>query len=255
MSRRSPKKSKGFSLIELMLSLGVGAIIVGAVWWKFNNFQTGFRAQQHSNAVKFIMDGADNVYAHNVEFATVNDAGTKTLANASRVMTAITGEVPAEIYLNGANYQHYWGGNWTVSTASSTGALQDLLAVQLTNIPEVVCRDMIVSLAPEMYDVRVNNNLVSLEKNDNQTPVWRSTVNLTKSYPLCRSGNNTLIFRKLKELNLAELRRMKPFHNALTPEEQGLNRSARRYRVDYLSQHNRLQQAYQNRENAQAALD
>ena len=68
-----------------------------------------------------------------------------------------------------------------------------------------------------------------------------------------RRGNNTMRFRKLKDIDLTELRRRKPVYGGLTPEERG-DAPSDRYRQDYLTHYNRIQAAMAARENAQLGL-
>ena len=245
-------RSRGYSLIELILTLGIGSIIAMAVWSVFGERQVLVRATKQAQAVHSIFYQADRAYASSIEFTVGDGAGGVLPLNLERLSVAARGDLPAELIGDPGDFTNEWGGRWTLSTGSATGAFQDLAILETDQVPQSECRMMLQQVSPFIYDTYVNGSLVGLQLNEADS-LYRNSLNFTQALPLCQGGNNTLRFRKIKDINLTELRRRRPFYGDLTEEERG-DAVSERYKQDYLTHFNRIQAAMTSRENAQLAL-
>lgn len=245
-------RQAGYALIELILVLGIGTFMAGAVWSVYAERRTVMRAAAHAQAVLALLDSADQVYSLSIEFATEDASGDKTSVSLDSLAASASGELPAVVGTTESGYGNVWDGFWVVTAGSSDGGTTlDMMEVQLTQVPEAECRLILPQVSPFIYDTNVNGQLVSLENAPGNT-VARSTLNYAQALPLCAKVN-TMTFRRLKTLDLSNLRRMKPYAGPLTPEEQGTAPS-RHYRQAFLPHYTRIQNALADREAAQAAL-
>lgn len=253
------KKNSGFTLVEMMLALGIGMVILMAVWLKFSSFRESNDVILQGDALVTLFSQGNSTYSDSIEF--INDVtGTAIPVSLDRLMAATSGSLPDPI-VNGmspAGFTNIWGGLWRVSAESSTGAVQDLMVVELTNVPRQACRSLLIQVSSQMYDTTVNTQLVSLLPESATTGdnsfVWRNTLNFDQAFVTCNASVNNMKFRQLKELNLSTLRRVQPNPTTLTAEEDGTIPSSSRYRYNYQEQFNRIRTAMQSREDAQVAL-
>lgn len=252
MTRRFAKSQKGYTLTELILTLGIGAIIASAVWRVYAERRVMDRASRHAEAIQGLFRAADRTYAQSIEYATVDNAGAKVNVSLDRLAAAMSGDVPKEVVPLASGYSNYWGGTWVVSTASTASGIADLAVVETTLVPQAECRVILQQVSPFVYDTYVNGRLVGLQMTSGTT-VARNSLNYAQALPLC-SASNTMRFRKLKELELSELRQIQPFSGPLTPAERGDIPATRHYQQAYLPHYNRVRDALAARETAQQAL-
>lgn len=253
---RPRRASQGYALVELILTLGIGAVIAAAVWSVYAERRVLIRGTEHAQAIKLLQAKADEAYALSIEFESDDGSGTGTTEalTLARLANASNGELPREVIPSGTLYTHYWGGTWAMSAESASGgAYMDLQVLEMTAVPQGECRIILQQVAPLMYDTHVNGDLVGLELAPGST-IARNSLNYAQSMPLC-VATNTMRFRKLKELNVSDLRRSQPVYGPLTPEERGEVDGGRHYQEAFLPHYDRMQAAMAARETAQQALD
>lgn len=249
------RRSQGFTLVEILLVMGIGMLITIGVWRVFSERQVILRGTALEQAIESLFIAADDAYAASSEFVTINAAGTRVPAQITRLAAAIDGDMPAGVEPSGTGYVNRWGGAWTIATASSDGGGHlDLLAITVRSVPQGECKIVLANLAPHLYDTRVNGTLVHLELAPSATDNARTSVDFSQAMPLCRATPNTMVFRKLKDLKLPDLRRIWPYPDGLTNEEMGLAPSWR-YQESYSEHAQRIENALAAREAAQAAMD
>lgn len=256
------KKESGFTLVEMMLAIGIGMVILLAVWLKFAKFKEENEILLQSEAVQTLFVQGNSIYSDSIEFS--NDVtGSATPISLPKMVATTSLNLPDPIIngmISGGGFTNIWGGDWLVYPESSDGgATQDIMVVEVSAVPQSACRMLLVQLAPQMYDTNVNNQLVPLAADVNadgdNSFVWRNSLSMESAFAVCNQRNrNTMKFRQLKELDLTSLRRIQPNPTSLTNEENGTIPANSRYRYNYLSQYNRVQSAMQSREDAQALL-
>lgn len=249
---RPSRKQAGFALAELIITLGIGVLITAGVWAAYSERRAIAKGTSQGMVAESLMDIADTQYAFNIGF--VSDVGTAQPLSLDRLVAAAGGEVPRGIFEVGGAYQNTWGGAWVVQAESTDGGTTlDLVVVETTQVPPAECQVMVNQLAPFIYDTRVNGDLVRLEPAEGAPAGVRTTVDFN-ALALCDEPANTLRMRRLKALDLSTLRRIRPYPDGLTDEEQGIGLNDR-YRISFASQHARIEAALDAREQAQVALD
>ena len=254
LSRHSARKSQGYALIELIITLGIGAIMAVTVWQIYGERQAISRGTTTSLAVESLIHSADAAYASEIDF--VARSGVMAVpATMVDLANAVDNDLPRGVERSGSTFLNQFGGTWTLGTARSVPAgPMDLLTLTVTEVPRAECQVVLGNIAPFVHDTRVNGTLVHLVPMTPADAPNRNSVDLAQGMPLC-VGRNTMVFRHLKHINLPDLRRMYPYgHGGLTEEEQGLSPSWR-YSESFLEHYNRLQAAANAREAAQVALD
>lgn len=269
-----PKRQQGYSLIEVIFAIGIGLAITAAVWEAYSDQRVVSRTTNQGKTVVDLFEQLNWVYSNNISFQTQplfdpliagqSNPPPGTSANAlvsqpasmDQLVAANNGALPEGIQLNNGEYQNIWGGTWDVDVGSTDGGLtNDLLAVSINGVPGTECSLLIQQLAPSMYDTTVNNTLVGLTPARTNIDPGRQTVDFEQAFPLCNDDEpNTIVFRRLKEIQLSDLRRIKPLTGTLTNEERGETTANRHHRISYLSQFNRVQNALNARETAQINL-
>lgn len=256
-------RQSGYTLLELLMTMGIGVIIASSIWSAYASHKVITDADGQSSTVRALFKSADSAYALSIEFATTDTTGTRNPISLDQVVAATSGELPqglsSSVSGGVATYSNLWGGAVSMTAESSDGgATLDLLKIETKGIPESQCRRMLENLSPFVYDTRVNGSLVKLDLDPGADVNHRTNLNFKQAYPLC-VASNTMDFRRLKELNLSALRRIKPYTQTLTPEEQGLGPACPSqdhciYDQAFLPNYTRLQAALAAREAAQQGI-
>lgn len=248
------RKRQGYALIELIITLGIAAIIAVSVWQVYGERQMITRGTTTSLAVESLIFNADTAYASQIGFATISGASS-TPINMPRLADAIDNDLPRGVDRAGATFINPFGGTWALGAAQTNpSGPMDLLTITITQVPRGECQVVLGNVAPFVYDTRVNGTLVHLQPLTPADAPLRNSVSLTQGMPLCEA-QNTMVFRHLKRLELPDLRRMYPYgREGLTDEERGLSPSWR-YQESFLEHYNRLEAAASARETAQSAMD
>ena len=250
---RFPHREKGLALVELIITLGIGALIATSVWVAFAERRVISTGSTQAFAVTDLMDLADRSYASSIGFSTGGSGASQSIS-LDQLAASAQNDLPAGVSVAGGGDVNDFGGAWTVTAESTNGGTTlDLVRIQATNIPRGQCRVMLQQVSPFIYDTRVNGTLVGLERTaGNSTLTTRNSLNFAQALPLCQA-TNTMQFRRMKAMKLTDLRRIQPFPSTLTPEERGLQPSFS-YQENYQFHYDRVQAALSAREAAQAAL-
>lgn len=259
MSLPLRSRNKGFMLVELIMTLGIGAIIAVSVWAVYSERQVLTRGTETGLAVEQLIFQADASYTSSIEYTQGGNPITMQALSFS-----MDNELPRGVEREGATYVNRFGGTWSLGTASSISTtLQDILVVTATDIPRSECQVIMSHVAPFVYETYVNGTLVHLHPMTPADGDSRNSVNLEQAMPLCQGASNTMVFHHLKDLKLPDLRRYHPYADDLTDEERGIVPTPCdpphcvpwRYQETYLDHYNRLHAAWDARESAQSAMD
>ena len=239
--KRSLRQS-GYSLVEVMLALGVGLLVMVAVYAGYTTKRTDAEVEILDAAVDIAIYKASMAYASEPGYR-LSNAGNRLITNEN--LSEDTGGLPEGFVstTNTTQYGNFWGGQSTISAESSNGTVFDLLTLTFTNLPSRVCVDLVNRIAPRVYDTRVNNTLVGLTPARTREGLGRSSVKPGQMVPLCQQAANTIKFRHLKPFNFTVLR-SQPIGDTMTPAEAAA----------ITPNYNRIEAALTARETAQNAI-
>lgn len=242
------QSSKAFTLIEVMLSLGIMMLVILAVYSAYNIAMRDVRVRQTTLLIDMVIDTTQAMTNTRTDFLIeVDPTTTRQLSIADIVNTRQSiDDFPSGSFVDFANgvLYHPFGGEVTLSTQSSIPGAFDLAEVRITEVPRNVCLRMMTSMAPRVYDMYTNGSLVALGPEPTPDDRGRNEVRVDLASPLCQRSND-MRFRVLKEINFSALRhRLFPFSPSMTPEESAF----------ITPLFDRQQDAFQARENAQQAL-
>lgn len=212
-----PLRQSGFSLLELMLALGIGVLLMAAIYAGYNSRRSEAEISVMDADMDSLIYKANMAYAGSFQFATTG--GTTVPVSAQRLNDAAGGLpsafIPDATSISG--YRHFWGAPAIIGAASTDGGVTlDLLTVQLNDIAPDECIDLVGRLAPRMYDTFVDGNLVGLTPARTAASQGRFNIRVEQVAPLCAQDQNDILFRFLKPLNYSMFRSL-PVTPTFTP--------------------------------------
>lgn len=245
MSMRKHTQS-GFSLVELLLALGIGVLVMAAAFMAYDTRRSDAEVNVLDADIDALIYKANMAYSNSNQY--VQTAGSVAPITAQRLNDVVGGLPNAFIPDSEApsGFNHFWGGEVVIGAASTNGGtIRDLLTITLFNIPPEVCIDLVGRLAPRMYDTNVNGTLAGLKPARIAARQGRNAIRVEQVAPLCAGDENDIVFRYLKPLNYSIFRSL-PVSSSFTPgsgEETAV-----------LDNFNRIEAAMNAREDAQIAL-
>lgn len=211
---RAPTRphSLGFTLIELVLVLGVGALVTAGVYASFASREQDVKVRVTAQDMNDLVKAADRVYATSHEYR-IN--GTPV---SLPVLRASARTLPASFYdQGGSNFKNPWGGDWTIGTQSSDGTTGNLFRIYASGIPSYACARLVSATSPRAYSTRINNSLVALSPARTPASLGRSDPDMIQVTRLCsESEQNELVFLYLKPADYQSLRQQ-PMLETLMP--------------------------------------
>lgn len=245
---RGSVPSRGFTLVEFLLALLVGAVAMLGVWVAYNDRLETIKAQKTAVAVKTLIADANHVYANSQTFTSQrNGAGAvATFADVAAAVPTLPEGLVVVSSGSGSSYSNYWGGTFGMTVENSdgpSGTNRDMLVFTLDSLPSTACLTLLTNMGLNVYDMRINGTLVGLTPAATAAAQNRNQIRFDQAVPLCFSTGNRVVLRTLKEYSYA-LMRYHPFLPTMNAEE-----SAR-----VLPQYNRIETAMARREAAQLAL-
>ena len=237
---------RGFSLIELMLSMTIAIFITVAVYWGYSVMRDDQRVQETYALIDLLINDAAMASFSSSDFQVRDASGNPTALNNAAVLAirANESEYPSGTSFDGDLIYHPFDGTVTISTNSTDGSTQDLIRVDVENVPTKACLRLLSKFSGAMYDMYVNDNLVGLAPEATEGSVGRSELRPEQAAPLCNEDSRVEVsFRKLKDINFSEMR-VKPIGNVLNADEQA--------KIQPI--YDRYQNAMDDREAAQLAL-
>lgn len=248
MTHRS--RQAGFSLVELMLALGIGVLVMAAVYAAYDGRRDDAEVSVLVADLDNLVYKANMAYAGNSQYA--ETGGTVVPLTTQRLNNA-TGGLPAAFIPDASmasGFRHYWGSQVTLGTASTNGGvLRDLLTVSLENVEPEVCLTLVGLVAPRTYDTRVDGTLVGLTPARTASSLGRFNIRVDQVAPLCSQAQNDIVFRYLKPLNYAMFRSV-PVTKTFVPGESTDSDEATAIQANYT----RVETAMNARETAQLAI-
>jgi len=128
------RKMKGLTLIEVLLALGVAAIIiVGAIAF-FSSAASAARVNQAQSEVQAFVASVNSLYVAQPNFAGL-----------SGTVLDSAGKVPAGIRVSAGVVRNPFGGTYTFDPAAFNGAENAAFTVTMNNVPQSSCVEMLSS--------------------------------------------------------------------------------------------------------------
>ena len=176
------RNKKGFTLTEVLLDLGLAAIIIITIFLAYPKVLASMRADAESKNISTIV------------------AGVKGLYTASSTYTGLVNSVAANAkifpdnMLNGSSTDpvNSWKGNVTLAAAATgpSGVAGSSFTITYTAVPSNECAKMVTGLAANFYTVAVNGTAVKTAG---------GTLDIPSTTTACNTGGNTntLLFTSL----------------------------------------------------------
>lgn len=232
----------GFTLVETLLALGLGILVMVAVYIGYATKRTDAEIEILDTAIDVVISKASMAYSSEPGYR-LNNGSNRLIT--SENLAADVGGLPEGFVATGnaAQYNNFWNGQANITAQSSNGSIYDLLTITLTNLPTRVCVDLVNRVAPRVYDTRVNNSLVGLTPARNREGLGRNAVKPGQMVPLCQQNGNTVQIRHLKPFNFTIIR-SQPIGQTMTAAEDAA----------ITPNYNRIEAALTARETAQNAI-
>ena len=207
--KTSPTHQKGFSLIELLLALGIGILVMAAAYAAYDTRRSDAEVAVLDADIDALIYKANMAYLGSGSYTAADAAAVVQPISATR-LAAAAGGLPNAFDPSASSpsgYRNFWGGVATLGAESTDGGTtQDLFTITLQGIAPRECVDIVGRIAARMYDTRVNNGLVGLSPARSNSALGRSDIRVSQVVPLCQQAANDIKFRYLKPLNYSLMR-------------------------------------------------
>ena len=240
----------GFSLVELLLALGIGVLVMAVAFMAYDTRRSDAEVNVLDADIDALIYKANMAYSNSNQY--VQTAGSPDPITAQGLNDAVGGLPNAFIPDSGvpSGFSHFWGGEVVLGAASSNGgAILDLFTITLFSIPPEVCIDLVGRLAPRMYDTQVDGGLVGLQPARTAARQGRNAIRVEQVAPLCAGNENDIVFRYLKPLNYSMFRSLPVTPSFTSGETPGSDEE-----TAILGNFNRIEAAINAREAAQIVL-
>lgn len=200
------KFNTGFSVLELMMVMVIGVAVATLSWTVYRSARVEMKVNQQADLFRYLMTSADSITMTSNGYQIPNGTSTTPItASAIINLTGTQNMFPAGSSGIGSTIYGPLG-QVTVSTDSSAGSINDLFVVSTALLPSKECLGLVIKMAPGIYDIRVNNNLVKLTPEPANGALGRSDAEPAQVATLCANATNTVVVRKLKSINFAAMR-------------------------------------------------
>ncbi len=170
--------NKGFTLIELSITIVAALVLVGIGLYFYNNVKNETGAMNATNGVTAISSAVKALYP-NPSYTGLTSALLIQAGKAPQNM--VSGAPGAQTLVNN------WGGTVTVAPVAYNGGTANAMAITFPNVPRSACNSVVSAAAANFQIITVNGTEI---KND-LTPLAASPAATAAA---CNSENNAMIF-------------------------------------------------------------
>lgn len=166
------RNKKGFSLLELLLVLGIIAALVVGAFIVYPKVQASQRAEAESKNIATIQAGVKALYTSASSYSGL----TNTVATNAKIFP--------DNMLNGTSVINVFKGNVTLatSTESPSGVANSAFTITYANIPAAECTKIIAAAAGNFYVAKVGTTTVKAAG---------SILDVAATTTACASGANS----------------------------------------------------------------
>lgn len=209
------RAQKGFSLVELLLAVGIGTALLGMVWRYYTFQERETRVRQVVADVRVLVAAADKVYANNEGYQTPSATLIPQDPTFATIVTDAGNPRLRSVLGTGATPPNYWGGTWSASLSGGN----NILELRLTQVPEQECIGILQALSPLVYLAYVDTALVGMEPAPTASSAGRSYMRPASlarecARPAAPGGENDIRIRFLKPFDYSSYR-SQPFTNPI----------------------------------------
>ncbi|HBW1078773.1 type 4 pilus major pilin [Klebsiella quasipneumoniae] len=184
---KNRKSKKGFSLLELLLVLGIIAALVVAAFIVYPKVQASQRAQAESNNIAAIQAGVKALYTSASSFTGLTNS------------VAVQAKIFPDNMLSGSGSAakpiNAFKGNVTLAADKTgpSGADGSSFTIIYSNVPAAECTKIITAVAGNFYAAGVGN------VGNGNVKTAGEVLDVAKTAMLCQNGgnSNTLVFTSL----------------------------------------------------------
>lgn len=142
---RKEKNQRGYTMTELMLVLGVGAMILGGAYAGYNAVSSDASYQQTTTSALHLASGVKNLWG---------TTGSYTGLTTTKVINANL--VPKPLTSNTTRIFHPYGDQVSFSLLSTSGAATTVnYLITFSNIPKGFCLTLAPALDAVAFDIRI----------------------------------------------------------------------------------------------------
>ena len=182
---KNKKSKKGFSLLELLLVLGIIAALVVAAFIVYPKVQASQRAQAESNNIAAIQAGVKALYASTSSFTGLTNS------------VAVQAKIFPDNMLSGSGSSakpiNAFKGDVVVASATTgpSGAQGSSFTITYSNVPAAECTKIITAAAGNFYKVGVGY--------EGSLKFAGEVLDVAETATQCKNGgnSNTLVFTSL----------------------------------------------------------
>lgn len=183
--KKNKKSKKGFSLLELLLVLGIIAALVVAAFIVYPKVQASQRAQAESNNIATIQAGVKSLYTSSSSFTGLSNS------------VAVQAKIFPDNMLSGSGSSatpiNAFKGSVTLAAANTgpSGAEGSSFTITYNNVPAAECTKIITAAAGNFYTAGVGT--------EGSVKGAGEVLDVAKATAQCQTGgnDNTLIFTSI----------------------------------------------------------
>ena len=166
-------KNVGFTLIELMITLGVISVLSAGTYVGYRIYQTREQTNTAVQSSRTLATTLMQTYGRTGSFANLS------------TQDIIHGKLfPANLSVSNQTLQSPWGGSVAVAPAVSNEAY----ALTWGQVPSGICSNMVSQLNRNFAEIQINGQVVENNQSSLKTP-----LNISSMTQLCRSNHNTVV--------------------------------------------------------------
>lgn len=150
------KNSKGFSLLELMLVLGIIAALVVSAFIVYPKVQDSRKASTEANNISSLYAGVKSLYTGSSSYKGLDN----TMAYKAKLF-------PDNLIVgNGTDFVHSYSGHVSVSSSSNTSSGQDDsgFTIKYTLLPSAACSRIVSAVGHNFYEINANGTTLEPSK-------------------------------------------------------------------------------------------